>query len=77
MIDQIKSKYQKRRDYVVLVFKGFGMGMADIIPGISGGTIAFLLGIYEDLIDSIKSVDLKFLKLFCGIAKANSIRIPA
>jgi len=38
------------------------MGMADIIPGISGGTIAFLLGIYEDLIVSIKSFDWRFLK---------------
>jgi len=65
MIDQIKAKYHRRRDYVTLVLKGFGMGMADIIPGISGGTIAFLLGIYEDLISSIKSFDLKFVRLLC------------
>jgi len=65
MIEQIEAKYHKRRDYAILVLKGFGMGMADIIPGISGGTIAFLLGIYEDLIGSIKSLDLKFLQLLC------------
>lgn len=65
MIEQVKTKYCQRKDYVALVFKGFGMGMADIIPGISGGTIAFLLGIYEDLINSIKSIDLKFLQLLC------------
>lgn len=65
MIGQIKRKYNKRRDYAILMFKGFTMGMADIIPGISGGTIAFLLGIYEDLIGSIKSLDLKFLQLLC------------
>jgi len=65
MIDRIKTKYCQRKDYVVLAFKGFGMGMADIIPGISGGTIAFLLGIYGDLINSIKSIDLKFLQLLC------------
>jgi len=65
MIDRIKTKYCQPKDYIALVLKGFGMGMADIIPGISGGTIAFLLGIYEDLIDSIKSVDLKFLQLLC------------
>ena len=41
------------------------MGIADVIPGISGGTIAFLLGIYEDLISSIKSFDLKFVRLLC------------
>jgi len=65
MVDRIKTKYCQRKDYIALAFKGFGMGMADIIPGISGGTIAFLLGIYEDLIYSIKSIDLKFLQLLC------------
>ncbi len=39
------------------------MGTADIIPGISGGTIAFILGIYEEFIQSIKSFDLPFLQL--------------
>lgn len=65
MIDRIKARYSRRKDYIMLVLKGFGMGMADIIPGISGGTIAFLLGIYEDLIGAIKSIDLKFLQLLC------------
>lgn len=39
-----------------------GMGAADIVPGVSGGTIAFITGIYEELLDSIKSVDLGALK---------------
>jgi len=65
MIDRIKTKYHRRRDFITLVLKGFGMGMANAIPGISGGTIAFLLGIYEDLINSIKSFDLKFVRLLC------------
>jgi len=66
MIDSIKQKYSRRRDYIKLALKGFCMGMADIIPGISGGTIAFLLGIYEDLINAIKSFDLNFVQLlFC------------
>ncbi len=38
------------------------MGTADVIPGVSGGTMAFILGIYEQLIDAIKSFDLVFLK---------------
>ena len=38
------------------------MGCADVIPGISGGTIALMLGIYEELIESIKTIDLAFLK---------------
>lgn len=39
------------------------MGGADVVPGVSGGTIAFISGIYEELINSIKSVNLKNLKL--------------
>lgn len=41
--------------YVLLAFKGLAMGTADIIPGVSGGTIAFITGIYEELIQSIRS----------------------
>ena len=37
--------------------KGMGMGAADVVPGVSGGTIAFITGIYERLIDSLKSFD--------------------
>ena len=39
------------------------MGAADIVPGVSGGTVAFITGIYEELISSIKSVDVKALGL--------------
>ena len=55
----------KRRvkDYGVLVLKGMGMGAADVVPGVSGGTIAFISGIYEELIDSIKSINATSLKL--------------
>ncbi len=42
-------------------FDGIFMGLADIVPGVSGGTIAFILGIYERLISAIKSIDLKFI----------------
>lgn len=51
------------KDSVFLFLKGIGMGAADIIPGVSGGTIAFITGIYEELITSIKSVDFEALKL--------------
>ena len=46
-----------------LYLKGVFMGIAEIIPGVSGGTIAFITGIYEELIDSIKSINTKTLKL--------------
>ena len=39
------------------------MGAADVVPGVSGGTMAFILGIYEELLESIRSFDLQFLKL--------------
>ena len=46
-----------------LYLKGVFMGIAEIIPGVSGGTIAFITGIYEELINSIKSVDGNSIKL--------------
>lgn len=49
--------------YVTVVFKGMCMGAADVIPGVSGGTIAFLMGIYRELIDSIQSVSSSNFKL--------------
>ena len=45
------------RDAVTLIVKGFCMGAADVVPGVSGGTMAFILGIYTPLIDAIKSFD--------------------
>lgn len=41
------------------------MGMADVVPGVSGGTIAFISGIYEELIEAIRKVDLTALRLLC------------
>lgn len=49
--------------YLSLFFKGAGMGAADVIPGVSGGTIALITGIYEQLIHSIKSVDKTFFSI--------------
>lgn len=49
--------------YLLLTLKGICMGAADVIPGVSGGTIAFMTGIYEELINSIKSINLSALRL--------------
>ncbi len=51
------------KDYVLLYMKGLGMGAADIVPGVSGGTIAFITGIYEELLNSIKSFNLDALQI--------------
>jgi putative membrane protein len=50
--------------HLFLVLRGMGMGAADVVPGVSGGTIAFITGIYEELINSIKGINLEALKLF-------------
>ncbi len=55
---------RSKKDYMLLALKGMGMGAADVVPGVSGGTIAFIVGIYEELIDSIKSINTKALALF-------------
>ena len=48
---------------VILFFKGVGMGAADIVPGVSGGTIALITGIYEELIESIRGIDFSLFKI--------------
>lgn len=48
---------------IILFLKGVAMGAADVVPGVSGGTIAFISGIYETLINAIRSVDLTALRL--------------
>ena len=51
-------------EYPFLLLKGFLMGSADIVPGVSGGTMALIVGIYGRLIDAIKSFDVGFFKRF-------------
>jgi putative membrane protein len=49
-------------DYSIITLKGLAMGAADVVPGVSGGTIAFISGIYKELIDSINNVNFSVLK---------------
>jgi putative membrane protein len=55
---------QSSTSYLILAIKGFFMGAANVVPGVSGGTMALILGIYEELIQAIRSFNLKFLRLF-------------
>lgn len=57
MVRQIK-------DYILITLKGIAMGAADVIPGVSGGTIAFITGIYEELLLSIKNIPTALKNLF-------------
>lgn len=51
------------KNYIVLFLKGMGIGAANVIPGVSGGTIALITGIFEKLIDSLKSIDITAFRL--------------
>lgn len=51
-------------DYLIVTFKGIAMGAADVVPGVSGGTIAFISGIYEELIESIDKVNFGVFKVW-------------
>ena len=50
--------------YLTVTAKGLAMGVADVVPGVSGGTIAFISGIYEELIETIHNIDLGFFKIW-------------
>lgn len=71
---------QKQLENLILILKGFILGIANIIPGVSGGTLAMTMGIYEDIIKSISSIlktpkkSLKLL-LYLGIGGVLSILI--
>jgi putative membrane protein len=49
-------------DYLAVMLRGFAMGAADVVPGVSGGTIALLTGIYHELVDAINCVNTSFIR---------------
>ncbi|WP_194768344.1 DUF368 domain-containing protein [Tamlana sp. I1] len=53
---------RRLKDYFIIAFKGLAMGAADAVPGVSGGTIAFISGIYEELISTISNVNASLFK---------------
>ncbi len=54
---------RRLKDYLLLYFKGMAMGAADVVPGVSGGTVAFITGIYDELLFSINAVDVEAMRL--------------
>ena len=59
------------KNYFLLFAKGMAMGAADVVPGVSGGTVAFITGIYDELLRSIASVPEALVQLLRGrVAKA-------
>lgn len=59
---EIKEHSTSWREFPFLLIKGFLMGSADIVPGVSGGTMALIVGIYSRLINAIRSFDFEFIK---------------
>jgi len=51
------------RQHLILFLKGFTMGLANVVPGVSGGTIALLAGIFERFVHALKSFDIEALRL--------------
>ena len=60
------------KDYLSISLKGMAMGAADVVPGVSGGTIALITGIYKELIDSFTKINLGLISVLRkeGIAAA-------
>lgn len=54
---------RRLKDYIAIAFKGACMGAADVIPGVSGGTIAFIMGIYDEFVGSIARIDAEAVRL--------------
>ncbi|MGU3846627.1 undecaprenyl phosphate translocase family protein, partial [Vibrio diabolicus] len=50
-------------NYLITFFKGIAMGAADVVPGVSGGTIAFITGIYDTLLESIRRINPSLLSI--------------
>lgn len=68
------SDRRSLRAWGLLFAKGFCMGAADVVPGVSGGTMALVLGIYEELLRSIKSIDMHFFRLLAGLQFKAALR---
>jgi putative membrane protein len=65
---------RRRRELLSLFGKGFAMGLGDSVPGVSGGTIAVVTRIYEELIFSLRRLDLTFLRLLVQLKLVESWR---
>ena len=64
---------QSTRDAILLAIKGLGMGAADVVPGVSGGTVALITGIYDRLVQAIRSIDITALKHLARMDLKNAL----
>ncbi len=69
-------KLNINKETVIIAAKGFCMGSADVIPGVSGGTMAFILGIYPRLLAAINSFDLVWLRMLMRFDVKGALTYP-
>jgi putative membrane protein len=55
---------KEKKSFIGLVARGLGMGAADVVPGVSGGTIAFITGIYEEFLETISNLNFGLIKIW-------------
>ena len=73
--NSIATERRTLKDYLGLGARGMAMGACDVIPGVSGGTMAFILGIYEELISSIRAIGRpEFLKALMQLRLGDAVR---
>jgi putative membrane protein len=76
LADALSQPHRSYFHWIVVFFSGMCMGAADIVPGISGGTVAFIIGIYPELLQSLNSFNTNTLKLLMSFKikeAANSV----
>ena len=66
-VSQPEPSHRSLRYYLSITLRGLAMGSADVVPGVSGGTMAFILGIYEQLLDAISAINLTFIQRLLGL----------
>lgn len=74
--DREGTGLSRLREAGLTAAKGFCMGAADVVPGVSGGTMAFILGIYPQLLAAIKSFDLEWLRRLSRLDLRGALTYP-
>ncbi len=64
IISLLLTQYKLGMNYILTFLKGLAMGAADVVPGVSGGTIAFITGIYDRLLESIRRVNPSLIRFW-------------
>lgn len=66
---------QSPKEHLLTFARGFCMGAADLVPGVSGGTMAFILGIYHQLLDALHAINLDFLRLLLSLRGKDAFQV--